>query len=69
MIKTIDLMAQVFHETDKQLIELDNQKNNMPAKEYKKRLKEILSQRKKQLKEIEKKYPLEREVEKYLKEG
>lgn len=69
MIKTIDLMAQVFHETDKQLLELGNQKNSMPAKEYKKRLNEILSQRKKGLKEIEKQYPIEQEVENYLKKG
>lgn len=69
MIKTIDLMAQVFHETDKQLLELGNQKNSMPEKKYKKRLNEILNQQKKQLKEIEKQYPIEQEIENYLKEG
>lgn len=68
MIKTIDLMTKVFSETNKQLLELEKQKDTMPKGTYKKLIKLILKQSKKQIKQIKKQYPIEKEVEKYLQE-
>lgn len=69
MIKTIDLMTKVFRETDKQLLELEKQKDTMSKGTYKKLMKLILKQSKKQIKQIEKRYPIKKEVEKYLQEN
>ena len=62
-------MAQVFNETDKQIHKLNKQKNTLPDKEYEKTLENILSKQKQQLKQIEKQYPIDKEVKKYLKEN
>lgn len=69
MIKTIDLMAQVFHETDNQLKDLEARKASMSTNEYKRERNKIYRQRYKQLNQIKKEHPLEHEVDKYLKEN
>ena len=69
MIKSLDLSIQVFSETRQRLENLKSKQNTMSADEYKKARNKIYQQRYNQLKQIEKEYPLEREVEKFLKEG
>ena len=69
MIKTLDLSIQVFSETRHQLENLKSKQGTMSADEYKKARNKIYQQRYNKLKQIEKEYPLEREVEKFLKEG
>lgn len=69
MIKSLDLSIQVFSETRQQLENLKSKQNTMSADEYKKARNKIYQQCYNQLKQIEKEYPLEREVEKFLKEG
>lgn len=69
MIKSLDLSIQVFSETRQQLENLKSKQNTMSADEYKKARNKIYQQRYNKLKQIEKEYPLEREVEKFLKEG
>ena len=64
MIKTIDLTIEIFRETDKQLLELEKQKCTIDKKTYKKELKHIKKRCKQQLKQIEKQYPIEKEIEK-----
>lgn len=68
MIKTLDLMAKTFKETDEKIIKLKKEKQNISKEEYKRRLKEIKKQCKQELKQIEKNYPIEKEIEKYLQE-
>lgn len=68
MIKTIDLIAGVFADTDKKVAELKQKKESLTDKEYEKQLKQITLQSKKQIKQIEKQYPLNKELDKYLKD-
>lgn len=67
MIKTIDLMAEVFREMDKQIKSV-KQSTSLTKAEQKQKIADIKKSAKQKLKEIEEKYPLEQEVNKFLKE-
>ncbi len=69
MIKSLDLSIQAYAETRQQLEKLKLKQNTMSTDEYKKARNKIYRQRYKQLKQIEKEYPLEEEIEKFLKEA
>lgn len=67
MIKTIDLMAEVFGDMDKQIKSV-KQSTGLTKAEQKQKIADIKKSAKQKLKEIEEKYPLEQEVNKFLKE-
>ena len=67
-IKTIELKAECFKKTEEQLKKLSTQKEIISAKEYKTIEKQIMKQLKQELKLIDKQYPIEKEIEKFLQE-
>lgn len=69
MIKTIDLIAQAFDETNKLLIELYKQKTFLTNELYKKLIKMIKQNCYYRIKQIRKQYPLAKEIDKYLNES
>lgn len=66
MIKTIELELEVFKKTEEQLNELQNKKDHISQKEYNLQKKEIMKSAYKSIKEIEKQYPLKKEIHKLL---
>lgn len=68
MIKTIDLTALAFREEDKQIEEL-KQDTTLSQKEIDKRIKAIHKNTQLKIKQIKKDYPLEKEVNRILKEN
>ena len=66
MIKTIELHAEAFKKAEEKLKELATKKEILPAKEYKLIEKQIMKQLKYKLKQIDKQYPIEKEIEKFL---
>lgn len=67
MIKTIELMAEVFGDMDKQIKSVKHS-TSLTKTEQKQKIADIKKSAKQKLKEIEEKYPLEQEVNKFLKE-
>lgn len=68
MIITLELKKQLSRKIHKAIEELDMKKNTLSKKEYKHQMKQILKHEKKELKEINKKYPFKKEIEKLLQE-
>ena len=67
MIKTIDLKIEAFRQAEEQFKKLDENKEALTPKIYKATEKLITKQLKQNLKQIDKQYPIEKEVEKFLK--
>lgn len=63
MIKNMHYSLKVFHETEEMIKELNNKKNQISEKQYKKELKKINKIRDKKIKQIDKKYPLKKDLE------
>lgn len=68
MIITLQLKLDLSKNIERKLKELENQKNDLTKKEYKKIKKQILKEMRKKLKQINKQYPFEKEIQKILDE-
>ena len=68
MIKSLELKKQIFIKTDTLFKELEQEKNTLTTKEYKKRKKEINNYAKQQIKLIDKAYPIKKEIKKLMNE-
>lgn len=66
MIKTLELQAGAFKKAEERFQELKTNKKELSTKAYKLIEKQITKQLKKELKLIEKQYPIEKEIEKFL---
>lgn len=68
MIKTFELLFKLSEETNQKLNILEIQKSTLTNREYKQRKKQILQETKKQTQQINKQYPIKKEIKKLLEE-
>ena len=68
MIITLQLKLELSNKTHKQLEDLENQKKLLNKKQYKKEKNLILKNMRKELKQINKEHPFEKEIQKLINE-
>lgn len=68
IINTLAMKRPIINNKDKQIEELEKNKNNLTIKEYNKKKKQIINEAMKQLKEIDKKYPMKEIIKLYKQE-
>lgn len=67
-MKNFTLKIELYKKMEEKFQEIEKQKNNIPKKLYRLKIRELNKQTKKQIKIIDKNYPLEKDIEELMKE-